>query len=860
MADDDGDDRLMTQEAFSDAHLRNDLRFVEDGAELMEYLRHQGRYSDPAAAPRPGLILLDLNMPKKDGWEALQEIKADPNLKRIRIVVLTTSKEEEDIYRSYDLGAASYIQKPVTSEALVKVIKTLGRYWLDIVELPGDPDAASAPSIRVLLVEDDEDDYCLTRELLAEVPGYRVELEWAASYEAGLSALARRAHDVCLLDYRLGERSGLDLLRQAAAEDFGTPFIVLTGYSAFELDVEAMRAGAADYLLKDRIDAAALERAIRYTLERKRDHEALANFNLLLEHRVQERTTELEQANAALRAAIDRSGQAEEGLKESQERLRLAMATAQMGYHYRDFETGMAIYSDQLGALCGLPSGSSFANYEQFLNAVHPDDRERVAEAVARATRDDMDYVHEYRVIQPNGAVRWLADRGRVYRDEHGERLYVLGLAWDVTARKEAEIEREALYAEERRLRERAEAADRAKDDFLALVSHELRTPLNAIVAWLHILETTPEPDAATLAKATAFLKRSVDQQRRLIGDLLDTARIASGKLQLEVRALDPAAVAEAALEVVRSAAEARGVEIYTLIDANAGPITGDAGRLQQVLWNLLSNAIKFTPRGGRVHLRIERVDPHVRIVVSDTGAGIDPELLPFVFDRFRQSDTSSKRRHGGLGLGLALVHYLVQLHGGSVRAESPGEDRGATFIVELPVRAVRLPAPSVPPAAAGLGAREVEEEAAPGGAQTPSLAGVRLLVVDDQEDAREALATLLARHGAEVSAASSGSEALALLAQGVESAPPHVLVCDIAMPELDGYAVIGQLRALEKEHRIPLSAQIPAIALTAYAQPKDRVRALRAGFQTHLAKPVDPAELIRVIASLVNEDVKLPA
>ena len=205
-------------------------------------------------------------------------------------------------------------------------------------------------------------------------------------------------------------------------------------------------------------------------------------------------------------------------------------------------------------------------------------------------------------------------------------------------------------------------------------------------------------------------------------------------------------------------------------------------------------------------------------------------------------------------------MHYLVQLHGGSVRAESPGEDRGATFIVELPVRAVRLPAPSVPPAAAGLGGREVEEEAAPGGAQTPSLAGVRLLVVDDQEDAREALATLLARHGAEVSAAGSGCEALALLAESLESAPPHVLVCDIAMPELDGYAVIGQLRALEKEHRIPLSAQIPAIALTAYAQPKDRVRALRAGFQTHLAKPVEPAELIRVIASLVNENVKPPA
>ncbi len=718
---------------------------------------------------------------------------------------------------------------------------------------------AQAPPIRVLLVEDDEDDYRLTRELLAEVSAYRVELDWAPSYEAGLTALARRAHDVCLLDYRLGECNGVDLLRRAAAEDYGIPFIVLTGHSAFEVDIEAMRAGAADYLLKDRIDAAALERAMRYTLERKRDREALADFNQRLEHRVQERTTDLEQANAALQAEMLKSRQAEEGLQESQERLRLAMTTAQMGYHYRDFDTGWAIYSDELGRLCGLPSGSSLANYKQFLSAVHPDDRERVAETVARAAREDTDYVQEFRIIRPDGSVRWLADRGKVYRDEHGERLYSLGLAWDITQRKEAEIEREALHAEEHRLRERAEAADRAKDDFLALVSHELRTPLNAMVVWLHILETTPEPDAATLARVTAFLKSSVDKQRRLIDDLLDSTRITSGKLQLEVQALDPAAVAEAALEVVRSAAEARGVEIYTLIDPNSGPITGDAGRLQQVVWNLFSNAIKFTPRGGRIHLHIARVEAHIRIVVSDTGAGIDPELLPFIFERFRQSDTSSTRRHSGLGLGLTLVRELVALHGGSVRAESPGRGRGTTITVELPFRPVRLPASPVPPAPAGEG-RKVEDEAAASGAKTLSLAGVRLLVVDDQEDGREALATMLARHGADVSAAGSGRQALALLAESLESAPPHVLVCDIAMPELDGYAVIGKLRALEKEHRIPLSGQIPAIALTAYAQPQDRVRALRAGFQVHLAKPVEPAELIRVIASLVNENGKQPA
>ncbi len=716
-----------------------------------------------------------------------------------------------------------------------------------------------AEPIRVLLVEDDEDDFRLTRELLAELPGYRVELDWAPSYEAGLTALSRRAHDVCLLDYRLGKCNGIDLLRRAAAEDYRIPIILLTGYSTFDVDIEAMRAGAADYLLKDRVDTVALERAIRYSLERKRDREALANFNRQLDQRVQERTAELEKANAALEEAVRRSRQAEEALKESQERLRLAMATAQMGYHYRDFDTGIAIYSDELGRLCGLPPGSSFSSHDDFLSAVHPEDRERLVESMARASREDTDYVEEFRLVRPDGTVRWLADRGRVYRDEPGEPLYAIGLAWDITAAKEAEIEREALYAEERRLRERAEAADHAKDDFLALVSHELRTPLNAIVAWLHILETTPEPaTAAALAKAIPFLKRSIDQQRCLIDDLLDSARIASGKLQLEVRALDAAAIAEAALDVVRSAAEARGVEIYTLIDANAGLITGDAGRLQQVVWNLLSNAIKFTPRGGRVHLHIERVDPHVRIIVKDTGVGIEPELLPFIFERFRQSDTSSRRRHGGLGLGLALVQELVELHGGNVRAESPGHGKGTTVTVELPVRPMTLPAVLVPALSAG-GPRKgevekVEAEAAASGAPTPALAGVRLLVVDDQEDAREALATMLARHGALVSAAGSGREALALLAESLEGEPPHVLVCDIAMPELDGYAVIGQLRALEKEHRIPLSAQIPAIALTAYAQPRDRVHTLRAGFQTHLAKPVEPVELIRVIASLVSE------
>jgi CheY-like chemotaxis protein/anti-sigma regulatory factor (Ser/Thr protein kinase) len=338
--------------------------------------------------------------------------------------------------------------------------------------------------------------------------------------------------------------------------------------------------------------------------------------------------------------------------------------------------------------------------------------------------------------------------------------------------------------------------------------------------------------------------------QLQLIEDLLDTARIISGKLKLDVQPAPLIGVVTAAIEAVRPAAQAKSIELVSDIDSNVDQITCDAGRLQQVVWNLLSNAIKFTPRSGRVELRMERVDHHVRITVSDTGKGIDPEFLPFVFDRFRQSDSSSSRRFGGLGLGLSLVKQLVELHGGTVEAASDGIGCGATFTVTLPQRSAQSTTITHQQPRA-VAQREVRTEGAIPLNDVPSLMGVRVLVVDDHEEARQLLTETLSECGAQVTAVSSGVEALAILADPPEGERPSVLTLDINMPDEDGYKVLERVRALETERGVAPSDQIPAIALTALGRSEDRLRALAAGFRMHVAKPVEPAELAMVIASL---------
>jgi signal transduction histidine kinase/CheY-like chemotaxis protein len=389
------------------------------------------------------------------------------------------------------------------------------------------------------------------------------------------------------------------------------------------------------------------------------------------------------------------------------------------------------------------------------------------------------------------------------------------------------------LLAREQRAREEAEAANRMKDEFLATLSHELRTPLNAVLGWAVTLRTA-RVDAATSARALEAIERNARAQSQLIEDLLDISRIVSGKLRLEVRVMDPITVVEAAIEAMRPAAAVKDQALVTTLDPRAGPVWADPDRLQQVVWNLLSNAIKFTPKGGRVEVSLRQVDGSVEIAVSDTGQGIAPELLPHVFERFRQADSSSTRKQGGLGIGLALVRHLVELHGGVVTAESPGVGQGATFRARLPLvrpagdDETRPPMRLLGPAPA-----------------LSSLTGVRVLVVDDEHDTLEMFDGILAVAGAEVRRATGTTPAIELLAGW----RPDVIVSDIEMPNENGYAFIRRLRALPPE----AGGTVPAVAVTAHGGVVDRIRVLSAGFQMHVPKPVEPAELIAAVAALAE-------
>jgi signal transduction histidine kinase len=391
----------------------------------------------------------------------------------------------------------------------------------------------------------------------------------------------------------------------------------------------------------------------------------------------------------------------------------------------------------------------------------------------------------------------------------------------------------------ESRVRERTaelEHLSRLKDEFLATMSHELRTPLNAISGWIALLRTG-RLDEPTRERALETIERNARAQKRLIEDLLDVSRIVSGKVALELAAVNPRKVVETALITIHPAAQAKGISIVPLLDTDVGTVRGDFARLQQIVGNLLSNAIKFTPPGGQVEVRLSQKNAETQISVADSGQGITAEFLPLVFDRFRQEDGSISRRHGGLGLGLAIVRHLVELHAGSVEAYSAGEGQGSKFVVKLPTHTVA--ANSTPPG-----------DIAPSAIPPTILAGVRVLVVDDDPGARELMANILLGYGGEVSLANGGHAALTKLFEH----RPHVLIADLGMPGMDGYALIEQVRALDKDY----GGQTPAIAVTGYASAQDRLRALQAGYQNHVAKPVEPQELAIVIASLVGRAANL--
>ena len=621
-------------------------------------------------------------------------------------------------------------------------------------------------------------------------------------YEAGTGKEAlhriREVHPhLALLDVKLPDMDGIDLARTIKADPALSHVLVLQTSATFVQGGDRVRAldGGAD----------------SYLVEPVEPEELIANIRALLRLR-----------------------RAEEKVRESERLLRLATSAAKLDTWSVTLGEEQELSATQFAQQVSLPLDAGEGSKPRIVQ-IHRDDQARLDSALRAALAGQADYDVEYRLITGAEEVHWIASRATVLRDASGRPTQVIGVAQDVTERKLAELERESLLRREQVARMEAEGATRLKDEFLATVSHELRTPLNAITGWVHLLRSGKLPQI-DIERGLETIQRNADSQSRLINDLLDVSRIISGKLRLDVRPIALMSAIEAAVDTVRPTAEAKGVRLHAMLDPAVEPIAGDPERLQQVVWNLLTNAVKFSQKGGQVQIRLRKVEAYAELAISDTGAGIAPEFLPYVFHPFRQAEGTTTRKHPGLGLGLAIVRHLVELHGGSVSAASPGEGKGATFTVVLPT--IVAASPSHEAASHTVCSSSYLSE-------LPTLSGVRVLVVDDEADAREVLITMLRQAGASVLSAGSVADALTLLNRETF----HVLVSDIGMPGEDGYAFIRSVR----QRAVDAGGRIPAAALTAYARSEDRLRALAAGFQIHVPKPVQPEELVTVVASLAG-------
>ena len=603
---------------------------------------------------------------------------------------------------------------------------------------------------------------------------------------------------------------------------------------------------------------------------------------------------------------------AEETAQQAHKRLTFQVENSPLAVVEWDSEFRVSRWSESAERLFGWKAEEVLGKHVGDWHFVFDEDVDAVAQVTNRQrVGAELLGVQHNRNYTRDGSVLYCEWYNSVLHDASGKLVSVLSLVLDVTTRKGAEEERTALLARERELREQAEEADRLKDEFLATLSHELRTPLTSILGWATLIRSG-DLDEANVPNAIQIIERNAKSQARLIDDLLDVSRIIQGNLQIEVHPLNVAPLVETTNEALKPAAAAKDIEVQLELDSGTCIVSGDPTRLRQVVWNLLLNAIKFTPRGGAVHVTLKSVAepdefsmfdslsgrlansglPCVRLIVSDTGEGIKPEFLPYIFHRFRQEESSISRKAGGLGLGLAVVRHLVELHGGTVSARSAGRGQGSTFIVELPlVHSTRDRADTTEPLQESVG---VAKESL----KVLGLSGVRVLLVEDDDDSRTLLAVLLKRQRAEVIAVSSAAEALQVLVAMVDaergrsaegSSLADIIISDLGMPEEDGYQLIRKVRSLATDsvlsihdssppapHQLPLitkdsslstqysalstkqsllsaAQSIPAIALTGYATAKDRERALAAGYQLHIAKPVEPEELVAAILSLLR-------
>lgn len=535
---------------------------------------------------------------------------------------------------------------------------------------------------------------------------------------------------------------------------------------------------------------------------------------------------------------------AEEALRKQSDWLRVTLSSIGDAVISTDVEGHVTFMNRVAESLTGWGEaeamGRSLADVFQIVNE---ESRQPVENPALRALSSvTIVGLANHTILIAKDGTEWpIDDTAAPIRSEQGEVLGAVLVFRDISERKRMELERERLLATAQAAQKEAEHANRLKDEFLATASHELRTPLTAVVGWSRMLRTG-KLDAENSARALEAIERNATLQTKLIDDLLDVSRIITGKLILDRRAIEMAHVLSDAVNTVRPAADAKNITIVTSFDAETGPVLGDANRLQQVVWNLLSNAVKFTPKNGRIEVGLQRVNSQAEISVRDSGEGISSEFLPYVFDRFRQGDGKTTRLHSGLGLGLAIVRHLVELHGGTVNAHSDGPGLGATFKVRLPVLSINS-------VLGKKGARDLTNARGTDGLSIecpPRLDGVRVLIVDDDSDTRQMLNAVLSECQAEVIIAASAAQAIV----EIERRKPDVLVSDLGMPEQDGYELIKKVRGMESADH---TARIPALALTAYAKAEDRVRALASGYQVHLSKPVEPAEFVLVVANLAG-------
>ena len=697
---------------------------------------------------------------------------------------------------------------------------------------------------RILLVDDNAD----MRDYIGHLLGDKYALEAVADGESALEAARRQVPDLVISDIMMPRLDGFGLLQALRADPQikEVPAILLSARAGEESRIEGLAAGADDYLIKP-----------------------FSARELL----------------ARVEANLQLGQLRQQARRESEDRLRLAIESAQLGTWDFNPIAPMLQWDDRCKAMFGLPPDAEI-NYEVFLAGLHPDDRPRMHQVVQwalhPASGGKLDT--EYRTLGiEDGKERWIAARGQAYFNAAGEAVRLIGTVLDITQKKQIEAEREQLLASERAARAQAQAANRIKDEFLAVLSHELRTPLNPILGWTKLLKSG-RCDATKTQQALDAIERNAQLQAQLIEDLLDVSRILQGKLTLNVAPVNLVDALANAIDTMRLAANAKSINLQlTILDSGLADsdknlksqirlgklggtetdtahfpqnskfqVMGDAARLQQVVWNLLSNAVKFTPAGGNIEVRLERGDgeewrensslssptAYAQMTVRDTGIGIQPEFLPHVFEYFRQADSSTTRKFGGLGLGLAIVRQIVELHGGTISVDSLGEAQGATFTVRLPIVSLQLPTPS--------DFSDRTSILAP-------LDGLRILIVDDDLDSLELISFMLQQEGATVTDVSSVSAAL----QALTKANYDLLISDIGMPKVDGYELIRLLRTLPPEQggqiRAVSEAMPKAIALTAYAGELNQKQVLAAGFQMHLSKPVEPEELVKAIVSLAS-------